>query len=92
MFSLLLKVLYDIFKLVNKYFEVIVKIKEYMEINNLTHRKFADQIGVSPATIFHFLSGRTKSISFPVIQKIVKGTKGRISMEEVLQEISQAQQ
>ncbi len=62
-----------------------------MTSHNLTHRAFAQLIGVSPATVFHFLSGRTKSISLPVIQKIVKGTKGRISMEEILEEIAEAQ-
>lgn len=68
-----------------------MKIKQFMEINQLTHRQFADLIGVSPATIFHFLSGRTKSISFPVIQKIINGTKNRITLEEIMQEIKEAQ-
>lgn len=62
-----------------------------MEINKLTHRQFANLIGVSPATIFHFLSGRTKSISFPVIQKIINGTKNRITLEEIMDEIKKAQ-
>jgi transcriptional regulator with XRE-family HTH domain len=69
-----------------------MKIREYMEKNKLTHRAFAERCGISTATIFHFLSGRTKSISFPVIQKIVKGTNGRLTQESLLQEIFLAQQ
>lgn len=64
-----------------------MKIKEYMEINKLSHREFAKLIGTSPATIFHFLNGKTKTLSFPVIQKIVNGTKGRITLKDITEEI-----
>lgn len=65
-----------------------MKIKEYMEKEKLSHRAFAKKIGVSPATVFHFLSGRTKSLSFPVIQKIVTGTKGQVSFDDIMKEIN----
>lgn len=58
-----------------------------MEINKLSHRDFAKLIGTSTATIFHFLNGSTKSLSMPVIQKIVKGTKGRITLKDIMEEM-----
>lgn len=63
-----------------------MKIKEYMEKEKLSYREFAKKVGVSQATVFHFLSGRTKSLSLPIIQKIVKGTHGRISLDDIVEE------
>lgn len=68
-----------------------MKIKEYMEINKLTHREFAKKMNISSSTICHFLNGRTKSISLPVIQKIVKGSEGKISFEDLLEEVKNGQ-
>ena len=65
-----------------------MKIQEYMELNKLSHREFAKLIGTSPSTIFHFLHGKTKALSLPVIQKIVNGTKGRISFKDIMEEIN----
>ena len=68
-----------------------MKIKEYMEKHNLSHRAFAKEVGVSDSTIFHFLSGRNKSLSTKTIEKIVEGTKGKITLRDLMEEISQAQ-
>lgn len=81
------KTLYDTFIPVNNLFEEKMKIREYMEANKLTHREFAKKMDISSSTICHFLNGRTKSISLPVIQKIVKGSDGVISFDDLIEEV-----
>ena len=65
-----------------------MKIKEYMKKNKHTHRSFAKLIGINHSTIFHFLSGRNKSLSLPIIQKIVNGTNGKITLQDIMEEIA----
>jgi predicted transcriptional regulator len=67
-----------------------MKIKKYMEKNKLSHREFANMIGTSPSTILHFLTGRTKSLSLPVVQRIVKATNGEISFQDIMDEANQS--
>ncbi len=57
-----------------------------MEKEKLTYRAFAKITGVSASTICHFLSGKSRSLSIPIIQKIVKGTKGKITLEDIVDE------
>lgn len=68
-----------------------MKIKEYMEKYHLTYRALAEKIDVSPSTIFHFLSGRNKSLSAGTMEKIVSGTSNEITLEDLMEEIYQAQ-
>ncbi len=63
-----------------------MKIKEYMEKEKLSYRKFADRVGVAPGTVFHFLSGKTNSLSLPIIQKIVNGTRNKVTFEDIMEE------
>lgn len=63
-----------------------MKIKEYIRINKLTYRSFAELVGLSPSTVHHFISGKNKSLSFSTIQKIVKGTSNRITFEDLMEE------
>lgn len=61
-----------------------------MELNKLSHRAFAKQIGTSPTTIFHFLNKTTNSLSFSTIQKIVNGTNGMITLDDVMEEVEES--
>jgi transcriptional regulator with XRE-family HTH domain len=63
-----------------------MNIQKYMEKHKLSYRQFAEKMEISHTTVFHFLSGRTRSLSLPIIQKIIEGTKGEISLKDILDE------
>ena len=61
-------------------------LKEYLEKNNLSYRKFADKAGVHYSSISYFLSGRNKSISLDLAQKISKATDDQVTFNDLLEE------
>jgi transcriptional regulator with XRE-family HTH domain len=62
---------YTIVNIVLKVNYMLSRVKQIIEIHNLTPSRFADHIGVPRSTISHILSGRNKP-SLEVVQKILE--------------------
>ena len=58
-------------------------LKDYLSENNLTQQKFADQIGVTQATVARWAGG----VQFPhpiFLHKIEKATEGRVTPSDMV--------
>ena len=64
-----------------------MNLKEYLEKNNISYRKFAKEAGVHYSSISYILSGRNKSISLDIASKIIKASKNKITVEGLLEEV-----
>ena len=64
-----------------------MNLKEYLKKNNISYRKFAKEAGVHYSSISYILSGRNKSISLDIASKIIKASKNKITVEELLEEV-----
>lgn len=63
-----------------------MKLKTYLETNNISYRTFAKTAGIHYSSISYFFSGRSKSISLDIAKKIVDATGGKVSFTELLEE------
>lgn len=54
-----------------------------MEKNKLTTRAMGELCGIHHSTIHHIISGRNKTTSYANMQKIIKATKGRVTLEDL---------
>lgn len=62
-----------------------MSINEYIEKTGITYRAFSKLCGVSPSMLYRLRVGtRGKSISLDIAQKIVKGTKGLVTIEDLM--------
>lgn len=63
------------------YFMVMEKLKTYLKHNRLTHKAFADAVGVTQAAINRYVNG----VRFParnIIVKIEKATNGEVAVTD----------
>ena len=60
-----------------------MRLKEYLDKENLTIRAFASIVGISGCYVHNLLSGR-KNPSLPLAKRINIVTKGKVSIEELL--------
>ena len=63
-----------------------MKISDYMKKNEMTYRSFGELVKVNHATIFNFVTGKTKELSMVTIKKIIKGTQNKVTLEDLLDE------
>lgn len=64
-----------------------MQIKEYILYYKLSPKKFADLVDVHRNTIDKIMNGKIKAIRYEVYDKIVKGTDGVVSLEDILKEM-----
>jgi predicted transcriptional regulator len=62
----------------------------YIDKERLTVAKFAKKAGTSAATIYNFLNGR--DVRSSVWAGIVKGTKGKVSFEDLYRDACEIQE
>lgn len=59
-----------------------MKLKTYMDKNNLSYRKFAQQLGIDHTSLFKYATGeRTPRLN--VALKIEKATKGKVKCSDL---------
>jgi transcriptional regulator with XRE-family HTH domain len=60
-------------------------IAEYIEKTGITYRQFAKDCDLSPSMLYRLKTGeRGTNISLSVAQKVVKGTKGKVTLDDLL--------
>ncbi len=64
-----------------------MQIKEYLFYYRMTKKEFADMVGVHRQTIENITNRRHKSLRTDVCAKIVEGTKGKVTYEDLLNEL-----
>lgn len=64
-----------------------MQIREYLFYYKMTKQEFADMVGVHKQTIENITNRRHKSLRTDVCSKIVEGTKGKVSYEDLLNEL-----
>jgi DNA-binding XRE family transcriptional regulator len=64
-----------------------MQLKEYLFYYRMTKQEFADMVGVHRQTIENITNRRHKSLRTDVCEKIVKGTQGKVTFEDLLNEI-----
>ena len=64
-----------------------MQIKEYLFYTGITQTQFAEMIGVSRRTIVSMMKGKCKSVRSKTMQNIKNVTSGRVSYEDIIQEV-----
>ena len=58
----------------------------------LSAKRFADANGISATTLYHFINGERGNMDATVIGRIVIGTGGEVTAQEIIDHIMQRQQ
>ena len=58
-------------------------LKTYLELKGVKIKEFADIIGVDASTVSKYINWHRKP-SLDIAQRIVKATKGKVSIEDLL--------
>lgn len=64
-----------------------MQIKEYLFYYRMTKQEFADMVGVHVQTIDNITNRRKKSLRTDICEKIVEGTKGKVTYEDLVNEL-----
>ena len=65
-----------------------MQIKEYLFYYNMTKKQFSELVGVHRQTVENITNGRHRSVRPDICRKIVEGTQGKVSYEDLLNELS----
>lgn len=60
-----------------------MKLRTYIERNNLTRKAFAEIAKCSPQAIGYYVTGERQP-SLPVALRIVKATRGKVTLKDLL--------
>jgi len=61
-----------------------MKLSQFLEENRWSITAFAKKIGVGESTLRNILKGRNKNPTLEIIEKIKKGSGGRVGIKDII--------